>query len=369
MKPRKTALFLSCLMLISTAAANVSAAERNEDHTNYEVSSEKFAARLKTIDGLKYSFDENGTPKGLYTGWARSGDKRNYYRNGKRCAGWQTIGGRKYYFYYEGGYAVGDVQVEDKIYTFNSNGVYTGKSRNAVVYAMNIKEPFYADELPDRIAVRLYSTYNYDAPYEYETSGGYQEEDVIYTSKKLFARIERYQDGKWTAVEWNHESVLENYGIDKSGDTDLSYTQLCSIRDLLRADPEKFNLAFVLVTDYKLETYITSESKIPRTKRLLKKLGFSDKFLKKYFIFKEGDVAEGLDDTGDEIADIDDTASGDTDTPLYMNYTYIDTKKEYKDMITPGKYRFVFHLTPKAYDDGSAADFEETEFYCYFTVK
>ena len=52
MKPRKTALFLSCLMLISTAAANVSAAERNEDHTNYEVSSEKFAARLKTIDGL-----------------------------------------------------------------------------------------------------------------------------------------------------------------------------------------------------------------------------------------------------------------------------------------------------------------------------
>lgn len=356
-------------MLISTAAANVSAAERNEDHTNYEVSSEKYAARLKTIDGLKYSFDENGTPKGLYTGWARSGDKRNYYRKGKRCAGWQTIDGRKYYFYYEGGYAVGDVQVEDKIYTFNSNGVYTGKSRNAVVYAMNIKEPFYADELPDRIAVRSYSTYNYDAPYEYETSGGYQEEDVIYTPKKLFARIERYQDGKWTAVEWNHESVLENYGIDKSGDTDLSYTQLCSIRDLLRADPEKFNLAFVLVTDYKLETYITSESKIPRTKRLLKNLGFSDKFLKKYFIFKQCDVGEGLDDTGDEIADIDDTASGDTGTPLYMNYTYIDTKKEYKDMITPGKYRFVFHLTPKAYDDGSTADFEETEFYCYFTVK
>ena len=72
MKLRKTALFLSCLMLISTAAANVSAAVRNEGHTNYEVSSEKFAARLKTIDGLKYSFDENGTPKGLYTGWALS---------------------------------------------------------------------------------------------------------------------------------------------------------------------------------------------------------------------------------------------------------------------------------------------------------
>ena len=114
MKPRKTALFLSCLMLISTAAANVSAAERNEDHTNYEVSSEKFAARLKTIDGLKYSFDENGTSKGLYTGWARAVHKYNYYRNGKRCAGWQTIDGNKYYFYYEGGYAVGDVQIEDR---------------------------------------------------------------------------------------------------------------------------------------------------------------------------------------------------------------------------------------------------------------
>lgn len=111
---------------------------------------------------------------------------------------------------------MGDVQIEDKIYTFDSNGIYTGKSKNAVVYAMNIKEPFYADKLPDRIDVSLYSTYNYNAPYEYETSGGYQKEDVIYTPQKLFARIERYNGGKWNTVKQNHESVLEHYSIDKA---------------------------------------------------------------------------------------------------------------------------------------------------------
>lgn len=370
MKSRTYAIILSCLMLINAAAVNVSAAERNDVGTRYEQSSREYAARLKTIDGLKYSFDENGTSKGLYTGWARAVHKYNYYRNGKRCAGWQTIDGNKYYFYYEGGYAVGDVQIEDKIYTFDSNGIYTGKSKDAVVYAMNIKEPFYADKLPDRIDVSLYSTYNYNAPYEYETSGGYQKEDVIYTPQKLFARIERYNGGKWNTVKQNHESVLEHYSIDKSGNTDLTYTQLCSVRDILNANSNKLNIAYLLVTDYKLETYILSDAKISDTQELLKKMGFSDKFMKKNFVFKECDVADSFDtDGGDEIDDTDDVAPEDNNAPLYTSYTYIDTTKEYKDMIIPGKYRFVFHLTPKTNDDGSSADFEETTFYCYFTVK
>lgn len=93
MKSRTYAIILSCFMLINTGAVNVSAAERNDVGTRYEQSSREYAARLKTIDGLKYSFDENGTSKGLYTGWARAVHKYNYYRNGKRCAGWQTIDG------------------------------------------------------------------------------------------------------------------------------------------------------------------------------------------------------------------------------------------------------------------------------------
>ena len=282
MKPRKTALFLSCLMLISTAAANVSATERNEDHTNYEVSSEKFAARLKTIDGLKYSFDENGTPKGLYTGWARSGDKRNYYRNGKRCAGWQTIGGRKYYFYYEGGYAVGDVQVEDKIYTFNANGVYTGKSRNAVVYAMNIKEPFYADELPDNIVIYTYCLYKDLSTFEYD----YDKSDFYWTDLiPCFDHIERYNGRKWVAIKPNYDYIEKKYS----------------------------NMGF----------------------------GFAG--------------------NGDLI--LPDNVTPDT---LLKEDSIIDTTESYKDKLTaPGKYRVVFHVVPSS--EGS--DFEETDFYCYFTVK
>lgn len=63
---------------------------------------------------------------------------------------------------------MGDVQIEDKIYTFDSNGIYTGKSKNAVVYAMNIKEPFYADKLPDSIVIYTYYLYKDMGTFEYD---------------------------------------------------------------------------------------------------------------------------------------------------------------------------------------------------------
>lgn len=282
MKSRTYAIILSCFMLINTGAVNVSAAERNEDHTNYEVSSEKFAARLKTIDGLKYSFDENGTSKGLYTGWARAVHKYNYYRNGKRCAGWQTIDGNKYYFYYEGGYAVGDVQIEDKIYTFDSNGIYTGKSKNAVVYAMNIKEPFYADKLPDSIVIYTYYLYKDMGTFEYD----YDTSDFYWTDHTpIFNHIERFNGRKWVVIKPNYDYIEKKY----------------------------------------------------------RNMGF------------------GFAGMGDLI--LPDNVTPDT---LLKEDSIIDTTESYKDMLTtPGKYRVVYHVIPSSEE----SDFEETEFYCYFTVK
>lgn len=193
MKKIHCLLFLTCALAAGMLSAPVAAEGWNEAATRYELSDGSYAEGLKTIDGIKYLFDENGDLIGRYTGWTRfsSSEKRNYYRDGRRCAGWHTINGKKYYFYYEGGAAVGDVQIEDKIYTFDENGTFTGETKTPVFYTENVSEVYYADDLPEKIPINAYYTGS-DAEYF----------EIVYSEDlQVFNHIERYENGKWQRVD------------------------------------------------------------------------------------------------------------------------------------------------------------------------
>ena len=176
----------------------------NENKTQYELSDGSYAVGLRTIGGIKYYFDENGTLIGTYTGWTRnlSTGIKNYYRNGKRCAGWRTINKKQYYFYYEGGFAIGDVQIENKIYTFDTNGVFTGKTHTPIVYTLNSSEEYYADNLPDKIPITIYYSANANRYFS------------LCCSTECFHHIERYENGKWNKIEPNYDYYLKLNGAD-----------------------------------------------------------------------------------------------------------------------------------------------------------
>lgn len=116
-----------------------------DDGKQYEYENGKYAVGATLIGGVMYDFDENCILRGLYTGWNEVADHmgdvtKNYYIGGKRCAGWQTVDGERYYFFYEGGTAVGDVQIEDKIYIFDDDGRFTGETAEPLVFSKNIPD-------------------------------------------------------------------------------------------------------------------------------------------------------------------------------------------------------------------------------------
>lgn len=163
---------------------------------------------LKSVGGIKYQFDENGVFIGEYTGWTRNvkTGERNYYINGRRQVGWRTVNGKKYYFYYESGYAAGDVQIEDKIYTFDEKGVFTGKTAEPAVYTKNISEVYYADDMPERIRVNTYYKVKDYPLFKFDVNDDGQR----------FCRIERYnsKNADWDTVEMNIRYLEEQSGVD-----------------------------------------------------------------------------------------------------------------------------------------------------------
>lgn len=161
-----------------------------QENGQYELADGSYAKGLVSIGGIKYLFDNDGILAGEYTGWTKntSTGARNYYKNGKRQAGWRNINGNRYYFYYEGGAATGDVQIEDKIYTFEENGVFTGKTAEPVVYAKNLREPIYAEDIPQQIHLPIF----------------YSSENISYFMFGFGAEgaeVEKYSDGKWERLE------------------------------------------------------------------------------------------------------------------------------------------------------------------------
>ena len=204
MNHMKKALSMILTAFVFQAASVTVSATGWQNNGQYELSDGSYAKGLVTIGGIKYLFDHDGILVGEYTGWTKntSTGARSYYKNGKRQAGWRNINGNRYYFYYEGGAATGDVQIEDKIYIFDENGVFTGETSDPIVYAKNINGSFYADELPEYISV----------PYFYNTNDIYyfQVHNAVHDGD-----IEKYTHGKWELVAPNPDSP--NSGISLEG--------------------------------------------------------------------------------------------------------------------------------------------------------
>lgn len=139
-----SAILTAAVMTVSAAGMSVSAKTDTEKYTGW-VSSENgwqymsngspYKEKSREVDGVVYDFSMNGYCIGKYTGWrSESGIKRRY-SEGLPYTGWTKSkdGSRKYFL---DGYAVtGDFQIGNKVYSFGSDGVYTGNVRSLTLTA------------------------------------------------------------------------------------------------------------------------------------------------------------------------------------------------------------------------------------------
>lgn len=105
-----------------------------------------YADSVKKIDGVLYRFNDDRVSVGEYSGWVRQNGKRVRYQDGLPYTGWlkNKDGSKKYCM---DGYPVtGDIQMigekdgirtNGKIYTFDENGILTGKRKADIVFYGN----------------------------------------------------------------------------------------------------------------------------------------------------------------------------------------------------------------------------------------
>lgn len=76
--------------------------------------------QVREINGVKYTFDENGAIK---TGWMLDGNDWYYYdQNGNKCTGWKQIAGTWYYLHSGGNMAIGWLKDNNQWYYLDSSG-------------------------------------------------------------------------------------------------------------------------------------------------------------------------------------------------------------------------------------------------------
>ena len=80
----------------------------------------------KVIDGKRYYFDGSNA---MVTGWIKFSDGWSYYSSsGAALTGWQTIGGKRYYFDPSTGRALqGTHTIDGEVYFFDSSAAFVGK--------------------------------------------------------------------------------------------------------------------------------------------------------------------------------------------------------------------------------------------------
>lgn len=103
---------------------------------------------------LMCKYDSKGNFVDYYTGFSRTSAGRYYYLNGKRMTGWQQINGNYYHFNSKGIADTGRKKIAGCTYTFDKNGIYTG--RRTVKGAR-----------PSDFAVSF--SYGYDDDYQFDT--------------------------------------------------------------------------------------------------------------------------------------------------------------------------------------------------------
>ena len=108
----------------------------NDSHGWYYVdnSAGKVKDKLMKIDGVLYKFNKNGYSDGRYTGWTKSSDgvKRRYSK-GLPYTGWLKYKNGKMRYCLDGYMATCDMQIGDYMYSFDSDGFYTGKEKLTLI--------------------------------------------------------------------------------------------------------------------------------------------------------------------------------------------------------------------------------------------
>lgn len=105
-----------------------------------------YADSVKKIDGVLYRLNDDMVSVGEYSGWVKQNGKRVRYQDGLPYTGWlkNKDGSRKYCM--DGYLVTGDIQMigekngirtNDKIYTFDENGILTGKRKADIVFYGN----------------------------------------------------------------------------------------------------------------------------------------------------------------------------------------------------------------------------------------
>ena len=139
-----------------------------------------YADTLEERDGLKYRISDSGEDMGLYSGWTTKGEKRYYFKDGvrkKNC--WiRSKGERKYFLQADGTLATGKVTIQGVEYEFDENGVIVPDEWGLT---------FTAKDVTPTGCTIVFTQSGGNPTGELETGDPFE--------------IERYKNGKWTAVE------------------------------------------------------------------------------------------------------------------------------------------------------------------------
>ena len=143
------------------------------------------------VDGILYRFDENGICTGKCSGLMKENGTKRRYNEGIPYTGWTKgkDGSRKYYL---DGYAVtGNFQIGKKIYSFDKNGVYSGKAI-AAKFSADVAGTVSTDTKEINVTVST----NDKSGKKYSAGNPY--------------RMERWENGRWADCKKNDEL----YGIN-----------------------------------------------------------------------------------------------------------------------------------------------------------
>lgn len=137
------------------------------------------AGKNYVIDGILYSFAEDGSCTGKYSGWTKQDDVKRHYIEGLPYTGWlkSKDGSKKYCL--DGYLVTGNFQIGDKIYSFGKDGVYTGKSVKPK-FTADCKSEISADAEKISLTVRHHGETN----------------DKEYITGEP-TKMERWENGKW----------------------------------------------------------------------------------------------------------------------------------------------------------------------------
>lgn len=163
------------------------------------------------IDGILYSFAEDGGCTGKYSGWTKQDGVKRRYSKGLPYTGWlkNKDGSKKYCL--DGYLVTGDFQIGGKIYSFGKDGIYTGKSKKLTLTA-SCESRISADTEKISVTVQYHDGNN----------------DKGYTVGEP-AKMERWENGKWVDCIGESAEYAVNdiaYELGGLGDCSVNFTKV-----------------------------------------------------------------------------------------------------------------------------------------------